>query len=76
MEYLVHTVSSEGFTVGEHKFAALQDFPEPNSRKKVQQFLGLVNFFRQLIPSFQKHAGHLSALLANTHVWKAGLLLL
>ena len=72
VEYLGHTVSSEGFTVGEHKFAALQDFPEPNSRKKVQQFLGLANFFRQLIPSFQKHAGHLSALLANTHVWKAG----
>ncbi len=72
VEYLGHTVSSKGFTVGEHKFAAIRDFPPPSSKKAVQQFLGLANFFRQLIPRFQTFAGHLSALVPPSHPWKCG----
>ncbi len=72
VEYLGHTVSKEGFTVGEHKFLAIRDFPEPTTKRKVQQFLGLANYFRQLIPSFQKLAGHLSPLVVADHPWKTG----
>ncbi len=72
VEYLGHTVSRKGFTVGEHKFAAIRDFPPPTSKKAVQQFLGLANFFRQLIPRFQAYAGHLSALVPPSHPWKCG----
>lgn len=74
VEYLGHTVSKDGFTVGEHKFLAIKNFPEPNSKKKVQQFLGLANFFRQLIPNFQQYAGKLSCLVRKDHPWKMGLL--
>ena len=72
VEYLGHSVSGEGFTIGEHKFHAIKEFPPPVTKKKVQQFLGLANFFRQLIPNFQKHAGHLSALLTTDNAWKMG----
>ena len=72
VEYLGHTVSQSGFTIGEHKFAAVKDFPPPTSKQHLQQFLGLANYFRQLIPSYQTHAGHLSQLLAADNAWKAG----
>lgn len=72
VEYLGHTVTKDGFTVGEHKFHAIKDFPTPSTKKKVQQFLGLANFFRQLIPGFQKHAGFLSALTRKEDPWKGG----
>ena len=72
VEYLGHTVSSKGFTIGEHKFAAIKDFPEPTNKASVQQFLGLANYFRQLLPSYQRHVGHLSALLTANQAWKAG----
>ena len=72
VEYLGHTVTGEGFTVGEHKFHAIQNFPEPTTVKKVRMFLGLASFFRQLIPSFQADAGHLSALLKPDSTWKSG----
>ena len=72
VEYLGHTVSSAGFTIGEHKFAAIRDFPQPNTKRRVQQFLGLASYFRQLIPNFQRNAGHLSALTTTDNAWKSG----
>ena len=72
VEYLGHTVSKSGFTIGDHKFAAIRDFPQPNTKRRVQQFLGLASYFRQLIPGFQKHAGHLSALTTTDNAWKSG----
>ena len=72
VEYLGHTVSCKGFTIGEHKFRAIKDFPEPASKAAVQQFLGLANYFRQLLPAYQRHVGHLSALLTADQAWKGG----
>ena len=57
VQYLGHTVSQQGFTVGEHKFLAIRNFPEPATPRQVRQFLGLANFFRQLIPEFAKWSG-------------------
>ena len=72
VQYLGHTVSAAGITVGEHKFHAIKNFPEPSTRRRVQQFLGLANFFRHLIPHFQLRAGHLSELLKSDSPWKSG----
>lgn len=72
VQYLGHTVSAHGFTIGDHKFHAIKDFPPPTSRKSLQQFIGLANFFRQLLPQYQSHAGILSSLLSPSHPWKGG----
>ena len=72
VQYLGHTVSKDGFTIGEHKFHAIKNFPEPTTPKKVRQFLGLASFFRQLIPSFQADAGHLTQLLTPAVAWRGG----
>ena len=54
-EFHVSTVSFLGFIVAPGrvemdpaKISAVAEWPTPNSRKKVQQFLGFVNFYRVL----------------------------
>ena len=72
VQYLGHTVDASGFTIGEHKFLAVRNFPEPTTPRQVRQFLGLANFFRQLIPEFTKWSGQLSPLTSVSHDWKGG----
>ena len=45
IEFLGFVISKEGIRPSETKFAAIQKYPEPKTKKELQQFLGLINFY-------------------------------
>ena len=66
-EFHADTFSFLGFIVGRvqtdpAKVSAVAEWPTPDSRKKVQQFLGFANFYRQFIRRFSTTAAPLNAL--------------
>ncbi|CAF1251885.1 unnamed protein product [Didymodactylos carnosus] len=52
MDYLGHTVNSEGITPLMDKVKALIDLSTPKSIKDVDAFLGAASFYRKFIPNF------------------------
>ena len=56
VQYLGHTLSSEGVTPGNSKLEAIQKLAPPKNTKQLKSFLGLANYFRQYINGFSKIA--------------------
>ena len=56
LEFLGHVVDSAGLRPVAQKVQVIQDYPVPDSIRKLRAFLGLVNFYRRFVP-------HCSALL-------------
>ncbi len=50
VKFLGHMVSASGITPLPKHVTAIQEFPAPTTIKQLQQFLGLVNFYRQFLP--------------------------
>ena len=46
--YLGYNLNGEGIQPGQEKLKAVQKFPEPDSVKKIREFIGLANYFRFL----------------------------
>ena len=34
---------------------AIEEFPTPDTPKKIREFVGLANYFRLLLPGFSEH---------------------
>ena len=51
------------------KVEAVRSWPMPTSKKKLQSFLGFINFYRRFIKDFAKHARPLHQLTGKTD-WK------
>ncbi len=51
LEYLGHKISAGGVLPLPSHVAAIEDFPRPTIIKELQAFLGMVNFYRRLLPS-------------------------
>nr|VZI02490.1 unnamed protein product [Spirometra erinaceieuropaei] len=49
LEFLGHLVDSHGIRPPPSKFAAIRDFPPPTSKRQLQRFLGMVNFYRRFL---------------------------
>ena len=47
VEYLGHTLTSEGVCLNDGKTRAVKEFPRPTTVKEVKSFLGLVNYYRR-----------------------------
>ena len=45
LEYLGYNISGEGASPGVAKLEAMRKFPEPDSQKKIKEFLGAANYF-------------------------------
>lgn len=50
VDFLGHRIDATGITPLPAKSQAIRDFPMPTTRRKLRQFLGLVNFYRRFVP--------------------------
>jgi predicted aspartyl protease len=50
--FLGYKISEKGISMDESRIAAVQKYPRPTKSKHIQQFLGLVGFYRQFIRNF------------------------
>nr|VZI16370.1 unnamed protein product [Spirometra erinaceieuropaei] len=51
LEFLGHQVDSGGLRLLLSKVEAVRNFPPPTSKRQLQRFLGMVNFYRQFLPN-------------------------
>ena len=65
VEYLGHIISSEGISVDQEKVKAISNWPRPKSKRDVQSFLGLVNYYRRFIKNCSGIAKPLTLLTKN-----------
>ncbi len=72
VQYLGHTITPNGISPSDLKLKALKEFPTPTSKQAVRQFIGLANFYRQLIPNFHRYAGCLTSLIRQSSPYKSG----
>ena len=50
IEFLDHTVSADGIAPLPSRVAAIAAHPRPNTIKELQNFLGVINFYRKFVP--------------------------
>lgn len=66
VEFLGHIVSRDGVHTDPRKTAKVAKWPTPNSKKEVQQFLGLANYYRRFVQDFSTIAKPLHRLTEKT----------
>ena len=72
VHYLGYNISGEAIRPGEEKLKAIQDFPTPDTPKKIREFIGLANYFRFLLPGFAEHSVRLTDLFKKDSGYKSG----
>ena len=72
VQYLGHTLSSDGVRPGKDKPAAISSCKPPESGKQLKSFMGLANYFRGYIKNFAKIAAPLFKLTRAASQWKKG----
>nr|VZI38582.1 unnamed protein product [Spirometra erinaceieuropaei] len=51
LDFLGHNVDAHGLRPLSSKVRAIRDFPPPTSKRQLQRFLGMVNFYRRFLPN-------------------------
>ena len=51
INFLGYTISAQGIAPVQEKSEAIRNFPLPNDQKALRHYLGMVNYYRQFIPS-------------------------
>ncbi len=70
VEYLGFILRSDGVAINPHKNKAIQEWPIPKSKKDVQSFLGLINYYRRFIKNCSKVSKPLTELTKDVpFVW-------
>ena len=54
MRFLGYIVSHENIQMEEKQIKVIRDWPEPQSVRDIQVFLGFANFYRQFIQRFNR----------------------
>jgi hypothetical protein len=54
VEFLGHRVNQHGVRPLQQHIQAISDFPPPQDVKQLQQFLGMVNFYRRFLPGIAR----------------------
>lgn len=63
VEFMGHTLSTEGISATKSKIDAVRQFREPETAEEVRSFLGLVNFVGRFIPDLSKTTDSLRKLV-------------
>ena len=63
VRFLGHVISENGIATDPEKTAVIATWPVPESKKNIQQFLGLANYYRRFIKDFGTKAKPLQRLL-------------
>ena len=66
LHFLGHQVDSAGIRLSEEKVKVIQDFPLPKTRKKLCEFLGLINFYHRFIKNCATLTKPLNTLLSTS----------
>ncbi|KAM7289935.1 uncharacterized protein ISCGN_030063 [Ixodes scapularis] len=69
VEYLGHIISQAGLAPAPRKIEAVLKAPKPKSKKELQSYLGLVNFYRRFLPNLSTHLEPLHRLLRDGQQW-------
>ena len=72
VQYLGFTLDQHGVSPSQDKLAAIKDAPPPRNHRELRSWVGLVNYFRFLVPSFTTLAGVLTALTKKDSKWESG----
>jgi RNase H-like domain found in reverse transcriptase/Reverse transcriptase (RNA-dependent DNA polymerase) len=72
MDFLGHTISLEGIEMQDDKIDAIKKFPKPTTLKRLQSFLGYMNFYRKFMKDFGAIARPLYNLLKKETVGQFG----
>ena len=67
LTFLGHSLNSQGIRPLQDKVKVIQEFPQPPTRRKLREFLGLVNFYHRFIPHCADILQPLHTLLASAH---------
>ncbi|BHF75593.1 hypothetical protein SprV_0501868900 [Sparganum proliferum] len=65
LEFLDHLVDTNGIHPLPSKVAAFRDFPPPSSKRQLQRFLGMENFYRRFLPHCADTILRLTSLLSD-----------
>ena len=66
VRFLGFVVSAQGIRMEEERIEAVRDWPEPQSVRDIQVFLGFANFYRRFIRNFSRIAAPLTSMLRTT----------
>jgi hypothetical protein len=66
LKFLGHQVSAACIVLLACHVTAIQEFPPPSDFKSLQRFLGMINFYRQFLPSIPKVLQYLTDLLRGS----------
>ena len=68
-EFVGHEISGEGYSPLKSHVTTIMNYPRPQSKKELQRFLGLVNFYRHFIPKMGCTAAPLYKLTHQDSTW-------
>ena len=51
LDYLGHRVTKQGILPLQARVEAVRDYPTPDSKKSLQRFLGMINYYHRFLPS-------------------------
>ena len=64
-----HILTPQGLSADPQKVREIFDFPEPQDKKQLQAFLGIVNYLSKFLPHLASVAACLTALQGTTRTW-------
>ena len=70
LEILGHILAPEGLSADPQKVRKIFDFPEPQDKKQLQAFIGIVNCLSKFLPHLASVAACLTDLQGTTHTWR------
>ena len=63
LTFLGHEVTGEGIKPSKHKLEVIKSFPLPQSYSELRRYMGMIGFFRRMIPHFSERTMLLSEML-------------